>query len=166
MRHTRLEARILMVTALALAASACAPSSVDRSGEPSAPSPSRSPQGSAGAGTSATSAVSIASADAPTSELLVACDGTRTEIPVPLVKTQPDGMHVRFDNTSGRLLDVSWSDGSGNPLSGDSIPVSGGSYVYTLGVGDYQVTCGDTPARFAVVDLDRLYTPAVTWCES
>jgi hypothetical protein len=163
-RHIRLDARVFLVAALALVASGCAPAAIDRPSESSAPSPSA--QGSAGAGPSASSAAAVASTDAGASELLVACDGTSTEIPVPLVKAQPDGIHVRFDNTSGRLLDVSWSDGSGNPLSDDSIPASGGTYVYTLGVGDYEVACSVRPSSFAVVDPDRLYRPAVTWCDS
>jgi hypothetical protein len=105
-------------------------------------------------------------ANAPGPELVVACDGTSTQIREPVVRTQPDGFHVRFDNTSGRDLEIAWSDGSGTALSGDTVPASGLTFAMTMGVGDFQVACGGPPIHVTVVDPDGFYTPAVTWCES
>jgi hypothetical protein len=36
--------------------------------------------------------------DAPAA-LRVECDGTRTEVSAPLVRTQPDGVHIEYVNT-------------------------------------------------------------------
>jgi hypothetical protein len=164
MRLTRVDARIVRIAAVALLASGCARAPVDPVGEspPSAPLA----QGSTQPGSSASFEGSSSPANGAGPELLVACDGTSTQIPEPVVRTQPDGFHVRFDNTSGRDLEVAWSDRSGTALSGDTVPASGLAFVMTMGVGDYQVACGGPPIRVTVVDPDRLYTPAVTWCES
>jgi hypothetical protein len=35
--------------------------------------------------------------------------------------------------------------------------------IYTIGVGDIRVACGETPA-FTVLDLDQLYKSPGTWC--
>ena len=45
----------------------------------------------------------------------------------------------------------------GNALFGDGIPAAGATVIYTIGVGDIQVACGETPAAFTVVDPDQLY---------
>lgn len=95
------------------------------------------------------------------SVLQVACDGTRTDVPTPLVRTQPDGIHIHFTNTSGRTLDFSIED-----VGGDGFPVVGGTFVYTFGPGSYRLTCGGTQTAFAVVDPDRLYAPAELGCAS
>ena len=86
-------------------------------GAPSAPRPSRP----------------TAAAAVPDAELRVACDGTHTTIANPLVRTQPDGVHVRFENTSGSDLSVEWSDTEGNALFGDGIPAAGATLIYTFG---------------------------------
>lgn len=103
------------------------------------------------------------SVDAP-SELVVACDGTRTAIETPAVKAQADGIHVRFRNVSGHLVDFSIEDATGLGGLGDSVPAVGGTFVYPFGVGLYRLGCGGANMAFAVVDPDGHYTPADLAC--
>ena len=120
--------------------------------------PSTAPQPSAEPTPVAALATAAASpAEAP-SELEVACDGTRTDIATPLVRTQPDGVHIHFANTSGRTLEFGIDNSSGLALLGSSVPVEGGSYDYTFGPGSYHLACGGSGTTFAVVDPDRFYT--------
>ncbi len=129
------------------------------------PAPSTPARSSAEPTAAASIATVAASPVQAPSELEVACDGTRTDIPTPLVRTQPDGIHIHFANTSGRALDLSIEGAFGG--TGDSIPGVGGTYVYTFSTGSYQLTCGATTASpFAVVDPDRLYAPAELGCAS
>ena len=147
----------LLVAALAVASTGCGPAAVVGSGGPAeTPRPSASVRPSSVAPTAA--------AGVPDAELRVACDGTRTTIANPLVRTQPDGVHVRFENTSGTDLSVEWSDTEGNALFGDGIPAAGATLIYTFGPSDLQVACAETPAAFAVVDPDQLYKSPGTWC--
>jgi len=111
------------------------------------------------------STVAASPVEAP-SKLEVACDGTRTDIPTPLVRAQADGIHIHFANTSGHELAFGIEDATGLALLGDSIPVVGGTFVYTFGTGSYRLTCGGTQTAFAVVDPDRLYAPAELGCAS
>ena len=123
---------------------------------PSTPArPSAEPTAAASIATVAASPVEVPS------ELQVACDGTHTDIPTPLARTQPDGIHIHFTNTSGRALDFSIED-----VGGDGFPVVGGTFVYTFGPGSYRLTCGGTQTAFAVVDPDQLYAPAELGCAS
>lgn len=98
------------------------------------------------------------------SVLQVACDGTRTDVPTPLVRTQPDGIHIHFTNTSGREQTF----GIEGAFGGETIPAVGGTFVYaTFGPGSYQLTCGGTTASpFAVVDPGGLYTASELLCDS
>ena len=96
--------------------------------------------------------------------LVVTCDGMRTDIPTPFVRTQADGIHVHVTNTSGRTLDVQIEDAAGAPLLGDAVLEAGGAFVYTFGPGSYRLTCGTTPTSFAVVDPDRFFTPSELLC--
>jgi len=66
--------------------------------------------------------VAVSPEDAP-SVLEVTCDGTDTVIPTPIVRTQPDGIHIRFTNTSGHELtfDIADTFDSGD-LSSDRWP--------------------------------------------
>ena len=121
---------------------------------PSTPArPSAEPTAAASIATVAASPVEVPS------ELEVACDGTHTDIPTPLVRSQADGIHIHFTNTSGRTLDFSIED-----VGGDGFPVVGGTFVYTFGPGSYRLTCGGTQTAFAVVDPDGLYTPSELGC--
>ena len=115
--------------------------SVEPSAEPTAAAPS------------ATAAASPVEAPAA---LEVTCDGTDTVISTPLVRTQPDGIHIRFVNTSGRELTFGIEDAFG----GEAILVGGGTFVYTFGPGTYRLTCAEAMRDFAIVDPDRLYTSA------
>lgn len=147
----------LLVTALAAAATGCGSAAVVSSGGPAETTPASVPAGPSPVASAAPAAV-------PDAELEVACDGIHTTIANPLVRTQPDGVHVRFENTSGTDLSVDWSDTDGNALFGDGLPAAGATFIYTFGVGDLQVACGKTPAAFTVVDLDQLYKSPGTWC--
>jgi hypothetical protein len=153
----RAGALTLLVTALAVASTGCGPAAVVGSG---ALTGTPRPSTSVGPSPVATTAP----AGVPDAELRIACDGTHTTIPNPLVRTQPDGVHVRFENTSGTNLSVDWSDGEGNALFGDDIPAAGATLIYTFGPGDLQVACGETPAAFTIVDPDELYASPGTWC--
>jgi hypothetical protein len=125
------------------------------------PAPS-TPAWSSAAPTAAAPIATVAASpvQAP-SELRVTCDGTRTDIPTPLVKTQADGIHIQVANTSGQVLTF----GIDGQFGGETIPAVGGTYVYTFGTGSYQLTCGGTASTFVVVDPDLLYTPAELLCD-
>ena len=149
------------VTLLAGVAVACT------SGVASVPSTSTAAPSSPPSPPSATSSAASASpsaAPSPTAAispvetpavLQVACDGTRTAIVVPVVRAQPDGVHVRFDNTSGAVLDYSIED-----VGGDSVPVAGGSFTFTFGPGDYKLSCAKDLVSFEVVDPAGIYKAA------
>jgi len=153
----RAGALTLLVTALAVASTGCGPAAVVGSGGPTEPTQPSASGGPTPVATTAPAAV-------PDAELRIACDGTHTTIPNPVVRTQPDGAHVRFENTSGTDLSVDWSDREGNALFGDDIPAAGATLIYTFGPGDLQVACGGTPAAFTIVDPDHLYASPETWC--
>jgi hypothetical protein len=153
----------LSVAILASGIVGCSPTgatvSPRNSSGPSTPAqPSAEPTAAASFATAAASPVEALS------ELEVVCDGTHTDIPTPLVRTQADGIHIHFANTSGRTLDVAIEEASGAALLGEAIPGVGGTHVYTFGTGSYQLTCGETLSTFAVVDPDRLYTPSELRC--
>jgi hypothetical protein len=132
------------------------------------------PQGSAGpSGLAPPASETAAAASGATPEaspvaaplvLVVTCDGMHADIPMPLVRTQADGIHVHVANTSGRTLDVQIEDAAGAPLLGDVVPDAGGAFVYTFGPGGYGLTCGTTPTSFAVVDPDRFFRPFELLC--
>jgi hypothetical protein len=149
--------------ALGIVIAGCSPTGVTVSPRDS-PEPSASAQASAEPTATASFATTEASLVAPTAELDVACDGTRTDIPTPFVRAQADGIHIHFANTSGRTLDVQFEDAAGSPLLGDAVPEAGVAFIYTFGPGGYRLTCGTTPTSFIVVDPDRLYTPSELLC--
>ncbi len=125
---------------------------------PASPAPSTATPPSVEPTTAAASATPAASPGEAQAVLEVACDGTRTDLPTALVRTQPDGVHIHFTNTSGRALIFAIED-----VGGDGFPVAGGDFVYTFGPGGYRLSCvqpGGTTAAFTVVDLDGLHTPA------
>jgi hypothetical protein len=95
---------------------------------------------------------------------MVTCEGTRTDIPMPLVRAQADGIHIHVANRSGTALDIQIEDASGATLLGETIRVVGGTFIYAFGPGDYRLTCGATGTPFAVVDPDRLFTPSELIC--
>ena len=97
-------------------------------------------------------------------ELLVTCDGTATRIPLPRVRARADGIHVRFANTSGQALPFDVDDATGLAMFGDSVPVGGGAFVYTIGTGVYHLGCGGRFATFAVVDPDGIYASTDLGC--
>ena len=96
-------------------------------------------------------------------ELQVLCDGTRIDVPAPVVRSQPDGVHLRFLNPSGRELTYA-IDGPLGFGMGDSIPAMGGAVVFTFGPGTYDLTCGDYRSSFGVVDPDGLYASPELLC--
>ncbi|HEX5824373.1 MAG TPA: hypothetical protein VFY18_07955 [Candidatus Limnocylindrales bacterium] len=116
--------------------------------------------------TTAPTASLVAGSGAIPVELLVTCDGTRIDMPVPFVRTQPDGIHVRFANGSGQPVDFGMDLASGLAMLGDSVPAAGGTFTFTFGPGAYRLRCADTSGTFAVVDPDRLYRPTVPDCAS
>jgi hypothetical protein len=129
------------------------------------PAPSTPARSSAEPTAAASIATVTASPVEAPSKLEVACDGTRADIPTPLVRAQADGIHIHFANTSGHELAFGIEDATGLALLGDSIPVVGGTFVYTFGPGSYQLTCGGTTASpFAVVDPDGLYAASEVGC--
>jgi hypothetical protein len=97
-------------------------------------------------------------------ELQVVCDGTTTAIATPLVRASADGVHLRFRNTSGHVLDFGIDDETGLAILADSIPAEGAVFVYALGVGPWQVHCADGATRFAVVDPDGVYRSVALRC--
>lgn len=98
--------------------------------------------------------------------LQVTCDGTRSEIPTLLVKTQPDGIHLDVANTSGQPLDFSIDDANGLAIQGDSVPGLSGSFIYPFGPGSYRLTCNTSTTAFTVVDPGGLYTSSDLQCGS
>lgn len=109
-----------------------------------APSPSAAP--------SPTAAISPVETPAV---LQVACDGTHTSIVVPVVRAQPDGVHLRFDNTSGIALDYSIED-----VGGDSVPIAGGAFTFLFAPGTYRLSCAKDLVGFEVVDPAGIYNAA------
>jgi Kelch motif. len=112
---------------------------------------------------SGTSVSANPSASPVPASLQVACDGSTTAISTPLVKAQADGIHIQLANSSGRALTFAIE----NQFGGESIPVGGGTYVYTFGPGSYRLSCvesGSAFATFEVVDPDGFYTPIA--CDS
>lgn len=101
--------------------------------------------------------------DAP-AELRVTCDGTVTQIPIPRVRARVDGIHVRFANPGGQVLPFGVDDATGLAMFGDSVPVGGGTFVFTIGTGVYDLGCGGTSVAFAVVDPDGIYTSTELGC--
>src|SRR5664279_3432388 len=67
--------------------------------------------------------------------LMVTCEGTRTDIPMPLVRAQADGIHIHVANRSGTALDIQIEDASGATLLGETIPIVGGTFISTFGPG-------------------------------
>jgi len=166
-RFVLLAAAALLLTASAGVALVVGSALRDARNPDVSPAPS-TPARSSAEPTAAASISTVAASpvEAP-SKLEVACDGTRADIPTPLVRAQADGIHIHFANTSGHELAFGIEDATGLALLGDSIPVVGGTFVYTFGTGSYQLTCGGTTASpFAVVDPDRLYAPAELGCAS
>lgn len=98
--------------------------------------------------------------------LQVACDGTHPAILTPLVKAQPDGIHIDVTNTSGQRLDFSIDDANGLAIQGDSLSGASGSYTYSFGPGSYRFTCNRSTAAFTVADPDGLYTSSDLECGS
>jgi hypothetical protein len=139
-----------------------------RAGATVSPRNSAEPSGPAQLSSAPTAMASFATTEAsPVTApvvLAVTCDGMHADIPMPLVRTQADGIHVYVVNTSGRTLDVQFEDAAGSPLLGDAVPEAGGAFIYTFGPGGYRLTCGTTPTSFIVVDPDRLYTPSELLC--
>lgn len=164
-RFVLLAAAALLLTASAGIALVVGSALRDARNPDVSPAPS-TPARSSAEPTAAASIATVAASpvEAP-SKLEVACDGTRADIPTPLVRAQADGIHIHFANTSGHELAFGIEDATGLALLGDSNPVVGGTFVYTFGTGNYQLTCGGTTASpFAVVDPDRLYTPSEVGC--
>jgi len=88
--------------------------------------------------------------------LQIACDGATTQIPTPVVKAQPDGVHIQLANSSGHLLTFAIE----NQFGGEAIPIDGAGYIYAFGPGSYRLSCvesGGVFATFEVVDPDGLY---------
>ena len=97
-------------------------------------------------------------------ELQVVCNGTTTDIATPVVRASVDGVHLRFRNTSGHSLEFGIDDETGLAVLGDSIPAEGAVFVYTLGIGPWQIHCAEGATRFAVVDPDGLYRSVALGC--
>ena len=88
--------------------------------------------------------------------LQIACDGATTQIPTPVVKAQPDGVHIQLANSSGHPLTFAIE----NQFGGEAIPIDGAGYIYAFGPGSYRLSCvesGGVFATFEVVDPDGLY---------
>jgi hypothetical protein len=87
--------------------------------------------------------------------LTVACDGTRTTIAAPVIRPQADGVHIRFENSSGSAQPFTIED-----VGGSEVPVEGGSFTYLFGPGRHELSCAGDLVAFEVVDPAGLYRPA------
>jgi hypothetical protein len=145
----------LPFVAIAVIVVGCSPTAVG--------SPSPSSSASAIASPAQTSAAPARDVVAP-AVLVVACDGIRTDVAIPRVRARPDGVHLRFTNSTGAQLMFSIDDASGLAILGEAIDGAGGETVETFGTGDYAVSCGGPVAPFAVVDPDGVYVPASLSC--
>jgi flavin-dependent dehydrogenase len=47
----------------------------------------------------------------------------------------------RFANASGQMLPFGVDDATGLAMFGDSVPIGGGTFVFTLGTGVYHLGC-------------------------
>ena len=98
--------------------------------------------------------VAVSPANAPV-VLAVSCDGVRTSIASPVIRAQADGVHIRFENTSGSAQPFTIED-----IGGSDVPIGGGSFTYLFGPGRYQVSCAGDLVGFEVVDPAGFYKPA------
>jgi hypothetical protein len=57
-------------------------------------------------------------------------------------------------------------DATGLAMFGDSVPIAGGTFVFTLGTGVYRLGCGGSSVAFAVVDPDGIYTSTELGCNN
>jgi hypothetical protein len=152
---------VISVAILLFVAVACSPAGLAVSSGDAATATSSAPSADPNDGPAAAPSASPAE---PSADLRVVCDGAGTDIPTPFVKTQPDGVHIRFANTSGQPLDFGLDDATGLAMLGDGIPVEGATFIYTIGTGRYQIGCGESRVAFAVIDPDRLYRPTRLDC--
>jgi len=154
--------RIGIMTLVALGALAGGLLGCSTSGATGSPGATASPSATTQPSAAPASATPVPSASANAANapalLQVECDGTRVGVQTPAVRTQPDGIHIRVANTSGRELAFAIMDAFGGG-SGSSVAVGGETFVYTFGTGSYRLTCGDAMSPFSVVDPDGLFTP-------
>ncbi len=71
-----------------------------------------------------------ASGPAAADALHVTCDGSTTEVLTPTVQAQPDGLHVRIENTSTGQVLMEWDgggDGADPGISNKVIPIPPGN---------------------------------------
>ena len=113
---------------------------------------------------STAAAPSPASSGEVPAALKATCDGTGAEISNPIVKSQPDGVHIDIANTSGQSLDFSLDDANGLAIQGDSVPGASGSFTYPFGPASYGFTCNSSTTAFTVVDPDALYVSPELQC--
>jgi len=149
--------RIAWLPVMAIAATliGCSPTATESTTPSSQPSPVAS---------TAPSAVAPSSDVAAPAVLVVMCDGTTTDVAIPRVRARPDGVHLRFTNSSRGDLSFSIDEAGGLALLGGSVPATGGEAVETFAIGDYLVTCGGESVPFTVVDPDRAYVSAHLTC--
>jgi hypothetical protein len=106
----------------------------------------------------------------------ISCDGLDPVVDTPIVRTQPDGVHVRLSNPTDEFLSFSIVSGT----IGDEITASGlepglTQLVLTVPPGRVRFSCSSAPeevqeatagiAEFEVVDPDGNYVSAELQCD-
>ena len=111
--------------------------------------------------------------------LQIICDSDGTRVETPRVRAFPDGVHARFANPADAAeywIRAARSPDDGN--HGGKVPKGGERRRWSDGPGEHLIVCyqkGETPpyrelddryARYEVVDVDGLWIPWNTDCET
>jgi hypothetical protein len=92
--------------------------------------------------------------------LRIRCDGDTVVVETPVVRAQPDGVHVEVVPTGGERVLTFWEAGAGRATFGGRVAADGKGHPWPIAPGAARVACGPTlgpvaeAAAFEVVDPD------------
>ncbi len=96
----------------------------------------------------------------------VVCDANGTSVTTPIARPQPDGVHLRIENTTG--TDMGFDVGT---LGGDNAPSGASEIVWPVPPGDIEVGCSDLEgnrqdrATLTIQDPDGIWIDPKVGCD-